>query len=320
MRAACAAALLAALPCALHAQNAGLRAQCDAGSRPAVREFCRNVADAAIILQPRMGIAQSGGNPVPGTASTLGMRIGSIPRTSLALRASAAYAGLPPIRRIDSVEDVTFPVGSINADMSIGILPGLSLLPTVGGLGSVDLIGSVGILPLPRGEGFDDSAPITWAAGARIGILRESFTAPGVSIDLLHRRMGPAAWGSADLTEEDVWLRMTGMRASSARAVVGKRLFGFGLTGGIAYDRYTMDVEASIRDAVVLDPARVLDIAGDRISTGRTAIFANASLTLLVLNLGTEVGWQQGAEAIDGASGRRQRGSIFGGLAIRLAI
>ncbi|HSJ10798.1 MAG TPA: hypothetical protein VK928_12820, partial [Longimicrobiales bacterium] len=192
-----AAALAMLLP--VNAQAQALRAQCTAASRDPVRAFCENVADAATMLQPRVGIALSGGNPVPGTASTLGMRLGSMPRISLTARVTAADVDLPAVERMTDSADVSFPVGSIAADVSVGLFSGVSLLPTVGGFGSIDLLGSVGIIPLPRGEGFDNSAPLTWAAGARVGILRESFTAPGVSVSMMYRRLGDVTFGDSTL-------------------------------------------------------------------------------------------------------------------------
>jgi hypothetical protein len=248
------------------------------------------------------------------------MRLGSMPRISANLRLTAVSVSLPPIERAGSRDNVEFPLGSVNADVSAGIYQGLALLPTVGGFGSLDLLGSVGVLPLPRGEGFDDRAPVSWAVGARIGVLRESFTAPGVSVDLLHRRIGDLSWGSADLTEEDVHLRYDGLRVTSVRGTVGKRFFGFGLTGGVAWDRSTADVHARIRNPAVLEPGRVLEIRQQGLSTTRTALFGNASLTIVILNLATELGWQRGAPPLEGATDRLQGGSLFGGVALRLAI
>jgi hypothetical protein len=48
-------------------------------------------------IQERVGTALWGGNPVPGTASTLGMRIGSSPRLSVSGRAVLVPAELPPL-------------------------------------------------------------------------------------------------------------------------------------------------------------------------------------------------------------------------------
>src|SRR5688572_24630681 len=80
------------IACALMALGAAggraqtLREQCAPASRADVLAFCQDVADASAILQPRLGIAVSGGNPVPGTASTMGMRIGTLPRVGIGIR------------------------------------------------------------------------------------------------------------------------------------------------------------------------------------------------------------------------------------------
>jgi len=310
--------VLLLLPAAAHAQT--LRAQCDDASRSDVRGFCRNVADAAAVMQPRIGIALSGGNPVPGTASTLGMRLGSMPRISISARVTAAEVEIPGAERMTDSSNVSFPVGSIDADVSVGLFSGISLLPTVGGFGSIDLLGSIGIIPLPAGEGFDDSAPMTWAAGARIGILRESFTAPGISVSGMYRSLGDVAFGDGALSDRDAFLSATDFNAVSLRATVGKRVFGFGLTGGIGWDRYSADVAATVRDPSVLDPTNVLSIAEDDMAQDRVSAFGNVSFTLLILNLSAELGWQQGGDVPAGASDLIGSRGLFGGLALRLAL
>ena len=302
---------------AIHAQT--LREQCASASTQ-VRDFCENVADAATIMQPRLGIALSGGNPVPGTASTMGMRIGTLPRISLGLRVSAAQVDLPPVERVNNTRDVTFPVGSIDADISVGLFSGFTVAPTMGGLGAIDLLGSVGIIPLPSGEGFDDSSPVTWALGARAGILRESFTAPGVSVSAMYRRLDDLLYGSESLSDRDAFFTVSDYDVMSFRATAGKRLFGFGLTVGAGYDRYSADIAGSVRDPNVANPANTVTLRQDGLETSRMSYFGNVSFTLLILNMSAEAGWQQGGDAIDGATDKLQKGALFGGIAIRIAI
>lgn len=312
------AAVIALWPAAASAQ--ALRAQCANASRDDVARFCGHVADAAAIMQPRIGIALSGGNPVPGTASTLGMRLGSMPRFSISARVTAAEVETPGAERMNDSSTVAFPVGSIAADVSVGLFSGISLLPTVGGFGSIDLLGSIGIIPLPHGEGFDDSAPLTWAAGARVGILRESFTAPGISVSAMYRRLGDLTFGDSTLTDRDAFFTMSDYSAYSVRGTVGKRVLGFGLTGGIGWDRYSSDVSGSLRDPVVLDPANMLRIQHLGMTEDRLSAFGNVSFTLLILNMSAELGWQQGGSSGANGSDLVEKAGLFGGLALRLAI
>jgi hypothetical protein len=297
-----------------------LREQCAPASREQVLAFCQNVADAATILQPRLGIALSGGNPVPGTASTMGMRIGTLPRIGIGLRVSAAETDLPPVEHVNDDDDVAFPLGSINGDVTVGLFSGFTVAPTVGGVGALDLLGSIGIMPLPGGEGFDDSSPLTWAAGARLGILRESFTAPGVSVSAMYRTLDDVAYGSEDLSDRDAFFRITNYDVMSLRAAVGKRVLGFGLTAGAGYDKYNADITAVVRDPTVVQPTRTLTLQEGGMSTSRVSLFGNVSFTLLILNMSAEAGWQQGGDAITGASDKLDKGALFGGIAIRIQI
>lgn len=305
-------------PAPAYAQT--VREQCLVATRADVAKFCGNVADAITILQPRIGMAATGGNPVSGTASTLGMRIGTMPRISLGLRVSAAEADLPPVERQSSNDDVSFPIGSVSMDVSAGVFPGLNLFPTVGGFASLDLLASAGFMPLPSGEGFDDSAPFTWAGGARVGLLRESFTAPGVSVSAMYRRLGDATYGSPTLTDRDAYFTLEDQHVISIRGTAGKRVLGVGLTGGVAWDRYTSDVAGSVRDSDPVAGAFELPFAQDELTQTRTSYFGNVSFTLLILNLAAELGWQEGGESVEDGSDRLSKRGVFGGLAVRLAI
>lgn len=311
-------AVLLALPAVAHSQT--VREQCLLATRADVTAFCGNVADAITILQPRLGMAATGGNPVSGTASTLGMRIGSMPRMSLGLRVSAAEADLPPVERQSSNDEVSFPVGSVSLDLSAGVFSGLNLLPTVGGFASLDLLASAGFMPLPAGEGFDDSAPFSWAVGARVGLLRESFTAPGISVSAMYRRLGDATYGSPTLTDRDAYFTLEDQHVTSLRGTVGKRVLGFGLTGGAAWDRYSSDVAGSVRDSDPVAGAFELPFAEDELTQTRMSYFGNVSFTLLILNMAVELGWQEGGDAVEDGSDLLSKRGVFGGLAVRLAI
>jgi hypothetical protein len=306
-------AFLAVAP--LDAQES-LRAQCAAAELEGQRTICAHAADIAAILPARIGLTASGGNAVPGTASTLGMRLGSVPRVSLGLRTTIVGAELPPI---GDERDRGFAVFGIAVDGSLGVYQGISLLPTVGGFGSIDLLASAAVLPLRSGSGFQDGTTLSWAAGARIGILRESFTAPGVSIDVLYRGVGDVAWRDPAAAGGNALLELDGNRVTSVRGVVGKRIFGFGATAGVAWDRYRSDATVTV-PAFLIPPAEAFTVSESGLTTSRTSFFGNASLTLLILNLSLEAGWQSGGSAAAGASPQVGQGSLFGGVSARMAI
>ena len=133
-------------------------------------------------IHPRVGLALWGGSPVPGTASTHGMRLGSVPRLSGSTRIVVLPMELPPLRDRTANEGVEVLMAGLSTQMSVGILQGLSPLPTVGGLLSLDAVVRGSWLLLPDDQGFDTGNVFAGSIGLRLGILRESFTLPALSL------------------------------------------------------------------------------------------------------------------------------------------
>jgi len=280
-----------------------------------VRAFCNLVAQGIEAIQPRIGLAAAGGNPIAGTASTLGMRLGRSPRVSVGGRITAVRAGLPPIRVAGSAEDLDFFIPAIAADASLGLFQGFSPAITVGGVLSLDLLASAGFVFLPDGKGFEDGAPFHWGAGLRLGILRESFTVPGLSVSATYRRVGDVRFDSPASG-----FRLDGIRNLSIRGAIGKRVYGIGLTAGAGYDHYSSDVAFAV--APPQPPPLVVRMDG--FDNDRFMLFANAAFTVLVITGSLELGWQQGGDVVQGALPAPdfdpEDGAFFASLALRLTI
>lgn len=187
-----AAALAAAGP--LAAQDA-INTVCD-GLPEQVHDECVVVAQAVDAAHPQLGILMAGGNPTLGTASTGGVRLGIVPRVSLTGRVNVVAARLPDIRDTDRGEDLQRRVlaPAVGATVSVGLTEGFGVAPMIGGFGAIDLLGSVSVLPLSLVEDFGDNA-FSWGAGARVGLIRESFVTPGVSVSLMYRNLGDVSFG-----------------------------------------------------------------------------------------------------------------------------
>ncbi|HEX6559167.1 MAG TPA: hypothetical protein VF021_06875 [Longimicrobiales bacterium] len=285
--------------------------------------LCNQMLEASEVLQARAGIGLAGGNPVPGATSTLGMRIGSVPRMTVAARVTGVGLDMPGLR--SSEADFQSLGYSVNADAAVGVFSGFSVAPTVGGLLSLDAVASVGMLRLPGSHGLDRN-PGSWAVGARVGVLRESFTAPGISVTAMYRRIGKMAGVGDDAINSGSRPGFTLENNSvlSLRAVVGKRLFVVGANAGVGYDSYRSDVNAYGID--------YRPVAGDFSSfgqdgrkLGRVSTFVNATWTMLIVNFVAEAGWQRGGDRFtatlpSGQSSKTQKNGYFGSLAVRLAL
>lgn len=314
-----AACLLAPSP--LAAQRSDALDQC--GSLPLeAAQRCNLMVQTIDILQPPMGLVVSGGNPVAGTASTLGMRLGSFPRISVGGRATFLGVDIPQILDNSRAGEIDVNLPALNLDVAVGILQGGSPLPTLGGVGSVDLLASIGVLPLPGGAGFRSGSSFTWALGLRGGIFRESFTAPGLSLSAVYRHLAESTLGDTDLVETDGFLKLN-VSNLSFRAAASKRILGLGLTAGAGYDIYSSSGQFGFVDSV--SPLGGEERVGfSRFRNTRTSLFTNISYTLLILHLVGELGWQQGADEIDATLPASARigtgGRLFGGIAARISI
>lgn len=333
------AALAAAAPLAAQTSIDNV---CTSGSVPTVAaEECAIVAQAVDAAQPQLGILLAGGNPILGTASTGGVRLGLIPRVSFTGRVNVVGARLPDIRQLEGGEADEFavPAPAIGANVSIGLTQGFSVAPMIGGFGAIDLLGSVSVLPLSLLEDFGDNA-FSWGAGARVGLIRESFVTPGVSVSLMYRDLGDVQFGevcsgaevpvadnrfTCTTSDDDFGEIEFGLSNWSARAAVSKRLLGLGLTAGVGYDKFDTDANFAFRapgpPVGAEQVYRFNDIAVDN---DRWSAFLDASFTVLVASLVGEVGWMQGSDAISGFPSTSDfdpgEGTWFGSLGFRLSL
>lgn len=341
--------LLLGAPAAARGQD-GPSAVCARGEVPAAfRSRCLVVAQAVESAQPQLGILIAGGNPTLGAASAGGLRLGVLPRVSASAKVNVVFAKLPDILADEGgagrAEEVGLAVPALSGTASIGVFPGVDLAPTLGGIGAVDLLGSFTWLPIDAVgvDGFHDAEDTAFGLGARVGLLRESFTAPGVSLSVMYHRLGTVRYGdvcqavgasTGDDFEAGVCagggdpgefaLDLSGW---STRALVGKSLLGFGLTAGLGYDRFDGGIDFGFRSACPAGSpescffrARGLDMDESRLSA-----FGNVSFTALVATVALEAGWMQGGDAVAGFPADAQEfdpgsGTLFGSVGIRVGL
>jgi hypothetical protein len=284
------------------------------GGAPTVR--CTELAVTAQALQAHIGLLAGFGSEVSGSASTLGRRLGATPRFAIEARASFAHLALPDLA--DPGEEPsrksTFIVPALRGGITAGVFDGFSLLPTVGGFLGVDLLAQGSVAFLPTGEGFD-AKTTALTLGARIGILRESFTLPGVSVSVSRRWAGNVIYGSVDTGGGSVEVAP---RVTSVRATVGKDLLSIGVLAGLGWDRYSGHaiVHAASDGGTVLASV-------DSFHNARRLLFGGAAMNFLVLQLSGEVGWAQGSDAVEGyrfVPFDPTAGTWYGSVAFRLTI
>jgi hypothetical protein len=334
---------VAALPAPLVAQKSDLAQTCrDPALDARTREVCVAVAQAAESAQPQLGILIAGGNPTPGAVGPGGLRLGRLPPIGVSARLGIAFVRLPDvllehaggeIRQVN--EAVGIPAPALGATASLGLYPGVTVAPGIGGVGSVDLLGSATWLPfraLGVGEFEHRGGNVAYGLGARLGLARETFGVPAVSVSTMYRRLGSARFG--EVCREDPRFVVGPCEGTAGefgfdmgswnhRLTVGKRLLGVGLGGGVGYDRHTSDAVIAVRRSDTIGEPR-LQRGAARITDGRASAFVNASYTFLLSSVALEAGWMGGGERIadfpvDPGAFDPQRGTFFGSIAARVA-
>ena len=276
---------------------------------------CRELALAAMAVQRGVGLASALGSDVPGTSSTSGRRLGNVPRLGFALAATGTGMGMPRVsaRSVKGLaEEVDPTVIGLRGVVSAGLLDGFQFAPGIGGILSADLTASYSRLWLPEGEGF--GGPTSGIGlGARVGILRESFTMPGLSVSVARRwhetiKTGDVGDGNPGELETD-------LEVTSLRAMLGKNWFVLGLMVGAGWDRYAGQATVSAAGGVD-DPGAV----SGQLASERTVYFASAWYNFLVSQLSAEVGVADGvSDPFDGRAGAYDPASWswFASLSVR---
>ena len=303
-------AVLASPACAQAA--AELTARCSDASGGAA--WCAAGAAAYEAVAAGMGLAAAGGSEIPGTSSTLGWRRGVGPRLAVSARLNGARIPLPAVDQSSAsrLPGLRSLVSSASLDAAVGLFDGMRPAPLYGGILALDAIASVGMIGLPRGDGFQGNA-FSVGIGARLGILRESFDVPGISVSAMRRFFGEARLG-ADGAPAVLRLESA---ATSVRAVIGKDLPEAGVVVGAGWDRYSGD--ATLEGASPGGRSAGVALAGPAVD--RLLVFGALSRTWQVMQVTGEFGWAAGFDEAPG-SGTMPfdpgAGSIFGSLSLRI--
>lgn len=295
-----------------------------------VQDACQKAADLFAFVAPQIAASLVGGNTTLGQSGTLG----GLGRFALTLRATGLRGELPNVDGITvrrgaatsdefGIDEQWFAVPQV--DLAVGVFPGFPLgLTNVGG---IDVLVGANYIPEVEEDEFSLAAPdgqLKVNYGARLGIVEETLTLPGVSVSYMRREL-PTVDVAAIADDDSLSVTGARVRVDSWRAVVGKKFFVAGLAAGIGQDRY--DSEAAV-SAVVCDPV-LPGVAGcARAATAepfsqqitRTNAFANLSLNLAIFRLVTEIGRSWGGEAptfnrFEGTSASEPR--VYGSVGLR---
>jgi hypothetical protein len=283
----------------------------------------QNVCDAAVdgtrLFHPIAGLLVSGGNPVIGTAQSLG----GFPHLFIGVRANLVKVGLPDLNYDGSSsavpldDEIVFPSPVVEG--GLGIWRGLNH-----GLLAIDALGSAQLLPTNQIDNLtvdEDARNIGDVAlglgyGARVGILEGSFPVPSVSVSVMKRTIPRIQYG--DLTDgAQDYQYAVDLQATNLRLVASTRLIFINIAAGLGWDKYTGDAQILFREPLTGIPQPPIDIELDN---SRTMMFLDALLDFPVFKIAGEIGYQAGKDQdlpTDFQGIDDTKGKLFGSVGIR---
>jgi len=289
---------------------------CADGASPEVTPYCLEGVLALEAIRAGVSTAVSQGSDIPGFSSTVGVGEGGMPRLSTSLRFGLTRVKLPVIlasQRIPA-ESGTLTVSTVSGVVALGVFNGFAGPGSTRGVLSFDLLGQAAITLLPSEDGFN-TKQMVYGYGARLGILREGFSNPGVSLSLVRRFFNePVGYGSF---VEDVQIT-TDPDITSMRLTVGRDFFRAGFNVGAGYDWIGGDVALRVDDREGGSGSG--RTSSEDFTSERISLFAGGQYTWRVFQTSAELGWARGFDGAEGYLGDFDPASatLFGTLAVRL--
>jgi hypothetical protein len=265
-----------------------------------------------------LATAASMGSEVAGSATTLGHHLRNFPRIAVSARVGLTAFSMPDIREGYTlpVEDEDVYVPALHLTGTVGVFDGLSFRPTVGGVLALDLTGGAHLLFPSKDAGFQEYLG-GWSLGARVGLLRESFSLPGISLSVTRQWYGTAGVGDMNMGDAGEFSFDPDM--TSFRGVVGKDILGIGMFAGVGQDRMRGAGTIGIR---VSPTGFETTTTVAELPSERAVFFAGGSMTFLIIQLSGEVGWSQAMNAPlpiePGGTDYPSAKAYFGSLALRM--
>ena len=284
------------------AQGAAVDAQCNVSTVQGLvtRDACQKAIDLFRFMAPQLGATLVGGNAVLGEHSTLR----GLGHFSLGIRANAIESALPTVdQHTPSVtgavaSDYTVEQKWIAApvvDAAIGIFRGIPFAGTHA-LGFDALVNVAYIPSVDRGD-FSIDLPdgsLKFGLGGRLGLLRETFLTPGISVTWMQRDL-PTVNVLGRVSGDELDVRDVRVSTTAWRVVGGKNFSVFGFAVGGGQDRY--DTEANAQVTINhLGPSVTSGVISARQQMTRTNVFGNLSLNLPVLRVVAEIGRASGGK------------------------
>ena len=297
------AVVLASLVAVSTASAQGGGAAANAACTGVSADACQQAVDYFAYMAPQLGTAVTGGNTTLGQGGNLGTRFGFMPKIAIGVRINGVLGNAPKFAPTAQLPGTTTPPQSQRAtataaipmptiDVAAGVFKGIPLgVTTVGG---VDLIASVAYLPEYNGTEFSVKPKSSTAIGfgARVGLLQEGLTSPGVGFSFVTRKL-PVTTLSSTQSGSSFAVDELDVKSTAWRLTVSKSLLILGVAAGVGKDKYTnsiKDIQATMSGGpTITTPTLKSEVT-------RTNYFVDLSMNLFLAKLVATVGQVSGGD------------------------
>ena len=278
----------------LVSQNTNTLAASCVGKLPVSRSMlCYPSILAARTIRSGAIIASSYGSEMPGSSSAIGRtKNGQFkPRNlSVAFSSGLVHVTLPNLGMVqsDPKSSSGLNIYGFNTTFDLGLFDGLTISPGIRGVFAIDVLGSASVESFRWDPMYKRARVGTGSLGIRIGLVRESFTLPGLTVSVFKGKgtileLESERDGHIDLT--------VGNESMRFRTTMGKEFSKMGILGGVGWNDSNGLLKGNIpgmttRSASTFSSKELVD--------SQFLYFAGLSFTSMIFQLSMELGLIEG--------------------------
>jgi hypothetical protein len=209
------------------------------GKLPASRSMlCYPSILAARTIRSGAIIASSYGSEMPGSSSAIGRTKNGQFRArnlSVAFSSGLVRVNLPnlDVVQFDPESSSGLNIYGFNTTFDLGLFDGLTISPGVRGVFSIDVLGSASMGSFRWNSMYKRAKMGTGSLGIRIGLVRESFTLPGLTFSVFK---GKGTILELESEIDDGIDLTVGNESMRFRTTMGKEFSKMGILGGVGWN------------------------------------------------------------------------------------
>ncbi|MFL5548644.1 MAG: hypothetical protein ACJ8AQ_13915, partial [Gemmatimonadales bacterium] len=153
--------------------------------------------------------------------------------------------------------------------------------------------------------------------GARVGLMRGTGPLPHISLSVMRRDVPTVIYG--DVAGGDTYDYAVNLHATNLRLIASKQVAILDLAGGLGWDKYTGSAIVQFLDPITSTLQSNVPVD---LNNSRVLGFVNAGLSLSMVRLSGELGYQGGKDqnlSTDFENFDTTQGKFFAGLGLRVS-